>query len=153
MVNYRLSGVFACVALVGNLLLLLAMLGAINTTLTMPGIAGIVLTMGIAVDANVLINERIREELRKGLPVQQAMDRGYSRAWSTIFDSHITTMIVGIVLFAFGAGSVKGFAITLTLGIATSLYTAIVFSRVLMNWKYGGKPVQSISIQPLWVRA
>ncbi|HEY0663739.1 MAG TPA: protein translocase subunit SecD, partial [Thiobacillaceae bacterium] len=121
-VNYRLSGVFACVALVGNLLLLLAMLGAINTTLTMPGIAGIVLTMGIAVDANVLINERIREELRKGLPVQQAMDRGYSRAWSTIFDSHITTMIVGIVLFAFGAGSVKGFAITLTLGIATSLY-------------------------------
>ncbi|MFP5439945.1 MAG: protein translocase subunit SecD [Gammaproteobacteria bacterium] len=152
-VNYRLSGVFACIALVGNLLLLLALLGAINTTLTMPGIAGIVLTMGIAVDANVLINERIREELRKGLPVQQAMDRGYSRAWATIFDSHITTMIVGIILFAFGAGSVKGFAITLTLGIATSLYTAIVFSRVLMNWKYGGKPVQSLSIQPLWVRA
>lgn len=152
-VNYRLVGVFACVALVGNLLLLLALLGVIGTTLTMPGIAGIVLTMGIAVDANVLINERIREELRKGLSVQQALDKGYNRAWSTIFDSHITTMIVGIVLFAFGAGSVKGFAITLTLGIATSLYTAVVFSRVAMNWKYGGKPVQSLSIQPLWVRA
>ncbi len=152
-VNYRLVGFFACVALVGNLLLLLALLGAIGSTLTMPGIAGIVLTMGIAVDANVLINERIREELRKGLTVQQALDKGYGRAWTTIFDSHITTMIVGVVLFAFGVGSVKGFAITLTLGIATSLYTAVVFSRVLMNWKYGGKPVQSISIHPVWVRS
>ncbi len=152
-VNYRLVGVFACIALVGNLLLLLALLGAIGTTLTMPGIAGIVLTMGIAVDANVLINERIREELRKGLSVQQAMDKGYSRAWATIMDSHLTTLIVGLVLFGLGAGSVKGFAITLSLGIITSLYTAVVFSRVLMNWKYGNKPVKALSIQPIWVRS
>jgi preprotein translocase subunit SecD len=152
-VNYRLVGVFACTALVGNLLLLLALLGGIGTTLTMPGIAGIVLTMGIAVDANVLINERIREELRKGLPIQQAMHSGYSRAWTTIIDSHLTTLIVGLVLFGFGAGSVKGFAITLSLGIITSLYTAVVFSRVQMNWMYGNKPVKSISIQPMWVRA
>lgn len=152
-VNYRLVGVFACVALAGNLLLLLAVLGWFGATLTMPGIAGIVLTMGIAVDANVLINERIREELRKGLPIQQAIHSGYGRAWTTIFDSHITTFVVGVILFGFGAGSVKGFAITLSIGIATSLYTAVVFSRVLMNWKYGGKQVKSISIQPLWVRA
>lgn len=151
--NYRLVGAFACIALVGNLLLLLAVLGWFGATLTMPGIAGIVLTMGIAVDANVLINERIREELRKGLPVQQAMHNGYNRAWTTIFDSHVTTFVVGIILFGFGAGSVKGFAITLSIGIATSLYTAVVFSRTLMNWKYGGKQMKSISIQPVWVRA
>jgi preprotein translocase subunit SecD len=97
-------------------------------------------------------HERIREELRKGLPVQQAMNSGYARAWATIFDSHVTTLIVGLVLFGFGAGSVKGFAITLSLGIITSLYTAVVFSRVQMNWMYGNKPVKSLSIQPLWAR-
>ncbi len=150
--NYRLVGVFGSIALVGNLLLLFAVLGLINSTLTLPGIAGIVLTMGMAVDANVLINERIKEELRNGVPVQQALNAGYERAWATIFDSHVTTLIVGVILFGFSTGSVKGFAITLSIGILASLYTAVVMSRLLTNWKYGGKPVKSVSIFPLWRR-
>jgi preprotein translocase subunit SecD len=134
-------------------MLLTAVLGVVGATLTLPGIAGIVLTMGMAVDANVLINERIKEELNKGSPVQQAIEAGYDRAWSTIIDSNITTLIVALILFGLGSGSVKGFAITLSIGILTSMYTAVVITRLLVNALYGGKPLKALPIQPLWSRA
>jgi preprotein translocase subunit SecD len=130
---YRVFGLFAIAALSLNLLLIIAGLSLMQATLSMPGIAGIVLTMGIAVDANVLIYERIREELRNGTSPHAAIEAGYDRAFLTIADANITTLIAAVVLFALGAGPVKGFAITLALGIVTSQFTAIVGSRALAH--------------------
>lgn len=142
-VTYALFGIFANIAMVMNLVLLIGALSLIGATLTLPGIAGIALTMGMAVDANVLINERIREELRLGRRIASAIDAGYERAMATIVDSNITTLIGAMALFFFGTGPVKGFGITLSIGIAVSMFTAITLSRVLVglwiNWR---KPKQ-----------
>lgn len=144
---YRMFGLFANVALAANVLMLLTLLSLFGATLTLPGIAGIVLTMGIAVDANVLIYARIREEIRGGTSIQQAIAAGYDRAFITILDANVTTFIVGIILFAIGTGPVKGFAITLCLGLVTSMFTSIMISRALANLVYGGrKNLQKISI-------
>ncbi|HUM99089.1 MAG: protein translocase subunit SecD [Halothiobacillus sp. 20-53-49] len=134
---YRVFGVTAVVALGVNLVLIVAVLSLLQATLTLPGIAGMVLTLGIAVDANVLINERIREELRNGLTPQAAIKAGYERAFATIIDSHITTLLAAVVLFGLGAGPVKGFAVTLIIGISASLFTAIMVTRALVNLIYG----------------
>ncbi len=136
---YRLFGLIADLALVLNLVLLVALLSMLQATLTMPGIAGIVLTVGMAVDANVLIFERIREELRAGNTPQAAIHTGYQRAFATIADANITTLIAAVVLFAFGTGPIKGFAVTLSLGILTSMFTAIMVSRAVVNLAFGGK--------------
>lgn len=136
---YKVFGFIADFALVFNLVLIIAVLSALPTTLTLPGIAGIVLTVGMAVDANVLIFERIREELRSGSAVQAAINSGYEKAFSTIADANITTLIAAVVLFVFGTGPIKGFAITLSIGIVTSMFTAIVGTRAIVNWLYGGK--------------
>jgi len=128
---YRFTGMIADVALVLNVLLLLGILAAFNATLTLPGIAGIVLTLGMAVDANVLINERIREELRAGQTSVESLDAGYSRALPAILDSNATTFLAGVILFQFGSGPIKGFALTLCVGIATSVFTAVFASRVM----------------------
>ncbi len=144
---YRMFGVFANVALAVNVLLLLTVLSMFGATLTLPGIAGIVLTMGIAVDANVLIYSRIREEFRNGATAQQAIYAGYERAFITILDANVTTFIVGIILFAIGTGPVKGFAVTLCIGIVTSMFTSIMISRALSNLVYGGKQnLQKLSL-------
>ena len=145
-VYYRFFGIVADVALMLNLLLLSALLSMIGATLTLPGIAGIVLTVGMAVDANVLIYERIREELRNGMSPQAAIFAGYERAFSTIIDANITTLIVGVVLFAIGTGPVKGFAVVLCLGLLTSMLTGITYTRAMVNWKYGKKHVSKLSI-------
>ncbi|MEM7256023.1 MAG: protein translocase subunit SecD [Pseudomonadota bacterium] len=136
---YRVFGLIADCALVANLVLIMAVLSALPTTLTLPGIAGIVLTVGMAVDANVLIFERIREELRSGSAVQAAISAGYEKAFSTIADANITTLIAAVVLFVFGTGPIKGFAVTLSIGIVTSMFTAIFGTRAIVNWLYGGK--------------
>lgn len=146
LVYYRLFGMTANVALLVNLVLIVAALSLLQATLTLPGIAGIVLTMGMAVDANVLINERIREELRNGSTPQASIQAGYEKAFGTILDSNLTTLIVAIVLFGFGTGPVKGFAVTLFIGILSSMFTAIMISRALINKIYGGKRVESLSI-------
>ncbi len=137
LVYYRVFGVTAVAALGVNLILIVAVLSLLQATLTLPGIAGMVLTLGIAVDANVLINERIREELRNGLTPQTAIKAGYERAFATIIDSHVTTLLAAVVLFALGAGPVKGFAVTLMIGISASLFTAIMVTRALVNLIYG----------------
>ncbi|MBD3815342.1 MAG: protein translocase subunit SecD [Halothiobacillus sp.] len=137
LIYYRVFGVTAVVALAANLILIVAVLSLLQATLTLPGIAGMVLTLGIAVDANVLINERIREELRNGLTPHAAIKAGYERAFATIIDSHVTTLLAAIVLFALGSGAVKGFAVTLTIGILASLFTAIMVTRALVNLIYG----------------
>jgi preprotein translocase subunit SecD len=130
-----------------NILLIFAILSSIlPATLTLPGIVGIVLTVGMAVDANVLIFTRIREELSKGAPPQRAIDSGYDQAFSTILDANITTFLVAVVLFTIGTGPVKGFAVTLMIGIITSMFTAIVGTRALVNLIYGGRKVQKLSI-------
>ena len=140
MVAYFLSfGVISVLALGANLLLLVALLSMLQATLTLPGMAGIALTLGMAIDANVLINERIREELRNGVTPQAAIHAGYDRAWGTILDSNITTLIAGVALFMFGSGAIKGFAVVLCLGILTSMFTAILVSRALVNLIYGRK--------------
>ncbi|VEB34439.1 protein-export membrane protein SecD [Legionella sainthelensi] len=126
--------------------MLSALLSIIDATLTLPGIAGIVLTVGMAVDANVLIYERIREELRHGLSPQAAIYAGYERAFSTILDANITTLIVAIILFAVGTGPVRGFAVTLSLGLLTSMLTGITYTRGIVNWYYGGRTVKKLSI-------
>ncbi len=146
LVYYRLFGLIANVALFLNLMLLCTLLSMLGATLTLPGIAGIVLTVGMAVDANVLINERIREELRNGLSPQGAIYAGYDRAFSTILDANITTLIVAIVLFSVGAGPVRGFAVTLSLGLVTSMLTGITFTRAMVNMIYGYRTVKHISI-------
>jgi preprotein translocase subunit SecD len=146
MVYYRMAGVVADLALVINVLLLLAALGAFRGTLTLPGIAGVVLTMGMAVDANVLINERIREELRKGQTSHAALEAGYSQALPAILDSNITTFLAGLIMFQFGSGPVKGFALTLCIGILTTMYTAVFCSRVFHEVLASRNPKAPISI-------
>ena len=146
LIYYRLFGFIANIALVLNLLLLVALLSLIGATLTLPGIAGIVLTVGMAVDANVLIYERIREEIRNGLTPQAAIYAGYERAFSTIVDANITTLIVAIVLFAIGTGPIQGFAVTLSIGLLTSMITGIMFTRAIVNLIYGGRQVKHLSV-------
>ncbi len=146
LVYYRLFGLIADIALFLNLVLLSALLSMIDATLTLPGIAGIVLTVGMAVDANVLIYERIREELRHGLSPQAAINAGYERAFATILDANVTTLIVAIILFAVGTGPVRGFAVTLSLGLLTSMLTGITYTRGIVNWYYGGRTVKKLSI-------
>jgi len=145
-VYYRLFGLVANVALAINLFLLIAVMSIIGATLTLPGIAGIVLTVGMAVDANVLIFARIREELKNGLSVQKAIDSGYGRAFVTILDANVTTLLVAIILYSIGTGPVKGFAVTLSIGILTSMFTAIVVTRSIINLIYGGRKVDKLSI-------
>lgn len=145
-VYYRVFGVIANIALTINMVLLIAVMSILGATLTLPGIAGIVLTVGMAVDANVLIFARIKEELKSGLNVQQAIHSGYDKAFLTIFDANLTTLIVAIILFAVGTGPVKGFAVTLSIGIITSMFTAIVVTRAMVNLIYGGRRVERVSI-------
>ncbi len=145
-VYYRVFGLAADLALAVNLVLLVALLSMLQATLTMPGIAGIVLTVGMAVDANVLIFERIREELRVGNSPQASIDAGYAKALSTIADANITTLIAALVLFMFGTGPIKGFAVTLSIGIVTSMFTAIMGTRALINLIYGGKRIEKLAI-------
>ena len=143
---YRLFGLAANAALIMNILLIFSVMSLIGATLTLPGIVGIVLTVGMAVDANVLIFTRIREELANGIPPQQAIDAGYNRAFTTIFDANLTTFLVAVVLFTIGTGPVKGFAVTLMIGIVTSMFTAIVGTRAIINLIYGGRSVKMLSI-------
>ena len=148
---YLLMGVFSTIALAVNLMLLIALLSLLQATLTLPGIAAIALTLGMAIDANVLINERIREELRNGVSPQAAISTGYERAWGTILDSNITTLIAGVALLTFGSGAVRGFAVVHCLGILTSMFSAVVVSRGLVNLWYGGKKkLTSLSIGQVW---
>ncbi|WP_445004934.1 protein translocase subunit SecD [Halomonas mongoliensis] len=146
LIRYKVFGIIANVALALNLTLLMAAMSLLGATLTLPGIAGIVLTLGMAVDANVLIFERIREELRGGLSIQQAIHAGYERAFTSIVDANITTLLVAVILFSIGTGPVKGFAVTLSLGIITSLFTALLVTRAMVNLVYGGKPVKKLWI-------
>lgn len=147
LVYYRGFGLIANFALFFNLIILTAILSMLQATLTLPGMAGIVLTLGMAVDANVLINERIREELRNGHSPQSSIYIGYEKAFGTILDSNTTTFLVALLLFGFGTGPVKGFAVVLSLGILTSMFTAITGTRMLVNWIYGGdRPVEKLSI-------
>jgi preprotein translocase subunit SecD len=145
-IYYRLSGLVADVALVLNALLILAGLAAFGATLTLPGIAGFVLTLGIAVDANVLINERVREELRLGKSARVAVDQGYDRAFWTIFDAHVTTFIAGFILMSTGTGPVRGFATSLIIGIIASLFTSIVVTRLITTWLVHGRNAESVSV-------
>jgi preprotein translocase subunit SecD len=148
---YGLFGVISTLALGFNLLLLVAILSMLQATLTLPGIAAIALTLGMAIDANVLINERVREELRGGAPPQLAIHTGYERAFATILDSNITTLIAGVALLAFGSGPVRGFAVVHCLGILTSMFSAVMFSRGLVNLWYGRqKRLKSVSIGQVW---
>ena len=134
---YGLFGWYANVALVANLLLMMGILSLLQATLTLPGMAGILLTLGMAVDANILINERIREEVRNGRKPIQAMQAGFERAYSTIIDSNATALLAHVMLFVFGTGPVRGFAVTITVGIVTTLFTAILVARLLMVRWYG----------------
>ncbi|MCI2809237.1 protein translocase subunit SecD [Eoetvoesiella caeni] len=150
-VYYRLFGVFSTLGLAFNVLLLLAVLSMLQATLTLPGIAAIALTLGMAIDANVLINERIREELRAGHSPQQAIHLGFDRAWGTILDSNLTTLIVGLSLLAFGTGPIRGFAVVHCIGILTSMFSSVVGVRALVNLWYGSRrKLQSISIGQIW---
>jgi SecD/SecF fusion protein len=134
LVYYMLAGMVANVALLANILILLGVMCSVGTTLTLPGIAGIVLTVGMAVDANVLIYERIREESAKGKSLRGAIAAGYSRAFGTIFDSHVTTLISSVLLIFFGTGPIKGFGVALTIGVAASLFTALVVTRLIFDF-------------------
>ena len=146
MLYYRVFGIAAVVALAGNLVLLVGVMSLLGATLTLPGIAGIVLTVGMAVDANVLIFARIREEIRGGASPQTAISNGFDRAIVTILDANITTLIVAIILYAIGTGPIKGFAVTLSVGIVTSMFSSIMGTRALINLIYGGRRVKSLSI-------
>ena len=146
-IYYRKFGLIASSALMANLVMIVGIMSLLpGATLTMPGIAGIVLTLAVAVDANVLINERIKEELRNGRSVQQAIHEGYKGAFSSITDANLTTLITAIILYAVGTGSIKGFAITTAIGVATSMFTAIVGTRAIVNLLYGGKRINKLSI-------
>ena len=145
-VYYRLFGVIANFALAFNVVIVVAILSMLQATLTLPGIAGIILTVGMSVDANVLIFERIKEELKHGITPQAAIFIGYDKAFATILDSHFTNLVVAVVLFAFGTGSVKGFAVTLIIGILSSMFTAITGTRMVINWIYGNRRVEKLSI-------
>ncbi|QEM83184.1 protein translocase subunit SecD [Halomonas binhaiensis] len=146
LIRYKAFGLIANVALAFNLTLLVAAMSLLGATLTLPGIAGIVLTLGMAVDANVLIFERIREELRSGMSVQQAIHAGYEKAFTSIIDANLTTLLVAVILFSIGTGPVKGFAVTLSLGILTSMFTALLVTRGMVNLVYGGRPLKKIWI-------
>src|SRR5690606_8207922 len=143
---YKLFGMFATIALALNMVNLVAMMSLLGATLTLPGIAGIVLTMGMAVDANVLIFSRIREEIANGASVQRAIHEGFDKALSAIVDGNLTTLLVGVILFAIGTGPIKGFAVTLSLGILTSMFTAIYVTRAIVNLLYGGR-----DLKKLWI--
>ncbi|MBI2277511.1 MAG: protein translocase subunit SecD [Dechloromonas sp.] len=148
---YRIFGVVSVVALASNLLFLIAILSLLQATLTLPGIAAIALALGMAIDSNVLINERIREELRAGMPPQAAISEGYARAFGTILDSNVTTLIVGLMLLIFGSGPVRGFAVVHCLGILTSIFSSVVVSRALVNLIYGRqKKLAKIAIGQVW---
>jgi preprotein translocase subunit SecD len=150
-VYYMLFGVFSSVALAFNVVLLVAVLSMLQATLTLPGIAAMALALGMAIDANVLINERVREELRKGATPQTAINTGYDSAWGTILDSNITSLIAGVALLYFGSGPVRGFAVVHCIGILTSMFSAVVFSRGLVNLWYGRqKKLKSVSIGTVW---
>lgn len=150
-VYYHLFGIFSTLGLTFNILLLLAVLSMLQATMTLPGIAALALTLGMAIDANVLINERIREELRNGLSPQQAIHAGFDRAWATIFDSNLTSLIVGVVLLSFGSGPVRGFAVVHTIGILTSMFSSVVGVRALVNLWYGGRRrLKTIAIGQVW---
>ncbi|MFU2046883.1 protein translocase subunit SecD [Avibacterium gallinarum] len=147
LIYYKVFGLFASMALLANMVLLVGLMSLIpGATLTMPGIAGIILSVGMSVDANVLIFERIKEEIRNGRTIQQAINEGYNGAFSSIFDANLTTILTSIVLYAVGTGPIKGFAITLSLGVAISMFTAITGTRMLVNFLYGGKRVEKLSI-------
>ncbi|WP_132501300.1 protein translocase subunit SecD [Nicoletella semolina] len=145
-VYYKVFGLFATGALLANLVLTIGLMSVIGATLTMPGIAGIVLAVGMSVDANVLIYERIKEEIRNGRSIQQAIHEGYNGAFTSIFDSNLTTVLTSAILYAAGTGPVKGFAVTLALGVMISMFTAITGTRMLVNWVYGGKRVNKLWI-------
>jgi len=148
---YMLFGIFSSIALAFNLLLLVAVLSMLQATLTLPGMAAMALVLGMAIDSNVLINERIREELRNGASAQAAIHTGYDRAWATIFDSNITTLIAGLALLAFGSGPVRGFAVVHCLGIMTSMFSGVFFSRGLVNLWYGRQNrLKTVSIGTVW---
>ena len=148
---YALFGLFSSIALAVNLLLLVAILSMLQATLTLPGIAAMALAIGVAIDSNVLINERVREELRNGASPQAAIHAGYDRAWGTILDSNVTTLIAGIALLAFGSGPVRGFAVVHCIGIVTSMFSAVFFSRGLVNFWYGRKKkLKGVSIGTVW---
>jgi preprotein translocase subunit SecD len=150
-VYYAVFGMFSSIALAVNLLLLVAVLSMLQATLTLPGMAAMALALGMAIDSNVLINERVREELRLGASPQAAIHTGYDRAWATILDSNITTLIAGVALLAFGSGPVRGFAVVHCLGILTSMFSAVFFSRGLVNLWYGRqKKLKSVSIGTVW---
>jgi preprotein translocase subunit SecD len=148
---YGLFGVISIIALSANLLFLIALLSMLQATLTLPGIAAIALTLGMAIDANVLINERIREELRNGNTPQAAIHAGYERAWNTILDSNVTTLIAGLALLTFGSGPVRGFAVVHCLGILTSMFSAVMVSRGIVNLYYGRqRKLDKVSIGQVW---
>jgi preprotein translocase subunit SecD len=150
-IYYAMFGLFSGIALGVNLLFLVAILSMLQATLTLPGMAAMALALGMAIDSNVLINERVREELRNGANPQAAIHAGYDRAWATIFDSNITTLIAGVALLAFGSGPVRGFAVVHCIGILTSMFSAVFFSRGLVNLWYGGKKkLKSVSIGTVW---
>jgi len=150
-VYYLLFGVVSVTALAANVLFLIALLSLLQATLTLPGIAAIALTLGMAIDANVLINERIREELRNGATPHAAISIGYERAWGTILDANVTTLIAGLALLIFGSGPVRGFAVVLCLGILTSVFSAVVVSRAMINAIYGGRrKLDALSIGQVW---
>jgi preprotein translocase subunit SecD len=150
-IYYMMFGVFSSIALGFNLVLLVAVLSMLQATLTLPGMAAMALALGMAIDANVLINERVREELRNGASAQAAIHAGYDRAWGTILDSNITTLIAGVALLLFGSGPVRGFAVVHCIGIMTSMFSAVFFSRGLVNLWYGRqKKLKSVSIGTVW---
>ncbi len=147
LIYYKIFGVIASFALVINIVLLVGLMSILpGATLSMPGIAGIVLTLGMSVDANVLIFERIKEEIRNGRPIQQAINEGYNGAFSSIFDANLTTILTAIILYAVGTGPIQGFAVTLALGVAISMFTAITGTRAIVNFIYGGKRLEKLSI-------
>jgi preprotein translocase subunit SecD len=146
LVYYRMFGLIANIGLALNVVLLIALLSLLQATLTLPGIAGILLTVGMAVDANVLINERIREEMRRGMTPQASIHAGYERAFATILDSNVTSLIAAVVLFSFGSGPVKGFAVSLSLGILTSMFTAVTCTRAMVNLMFGRRRLKSLSV-------
>jgi preprotein translocase subunit SecD len=145
-VYYKHSGLNAVWCLLGNLIILLGFMGAVGATLTLPGIAGVILTIGMAVDSNILIFERIREELRSGKTIRAAIDTGFSKVFWTIFDTHVTTLISAAFLFQFGTGPIRGFAVTLTVGLIANMFTAIYVSHRLFDMMLGSRRVEALSI-------
>jgi preprotein translocase subunit SecD len=143
---YRLSGLIADLALLFNIILLLGAMASLNATLTLPGIAGIILAIGMAVDSNVLMFERMRDEIRAGKTPKAAVDSGYHKAFWTIFDSHVTTLITAAVLFQFGTGPIKGFAVTLSLGVAINLFTALVGTKTVFDIIHSRRDIKKLSI-------